>query len=95
MMHRNKILNNKSKLAALLISSIYITLVIIFSEDTIWRVSLILVLPLACIFYSESIGGYTDIGEYNTSKESPGCLVALMGWILLFVSLFMHYSRFF
>jgi hypothetical protein len=43
-----------------------------------------LILPLACIWFSEEMGEFTGImrGHLVTST-SPGCAVAGMGWILL------------
>lgn len=49
-----------------------------------------LVLPIACIWYSEEMGGYTGntgggLGGDQITSTTPGCLVALGGWLLLFV----------
>ncbi|MDY6863301.1 MAG: hypothetical protein SV062_09980 [Thermodesulfobacteriota bacterium] len=43
-----------------------------------------LMLPLVCIWFSDEMGSYTGLirGHLITS-ESPGWLVAFLGWILL------------
>ncbi len=43
-----------------------------------------LLLPLALIWFSEEMGTYTGIMRFQpVSKQSPGCLVAALGWLLL------------
>jgi hypothetical protein len=48
------------------------------------KMVLFLLLPLACIWFSEEMGDYTGIirGQSMTNT-SPGCLVRLLGWVLL------------
>jgi uncharacterized membrane protein YoaT (DUF817 family) len=43
-----------------------------------------LVLPLACIWFSEEMGSFTGImrGQF-INAQTPGCLVAFGGWLLL------------
>jgi hypothetical protein len=45
------------------------------------------ILPLACIWFSEAMGRYTGLGGlaygYPITGESPGILVCFMGWIVL------------
>ena len=45
---------------------------------------LYLLLPMACIWFGEEMGSYVGVmrGHLITS-ESPGCLVAAGGWLLL------------
>lgn len=52
--------------------------------ETAFRVGLFLILPLACIWYGESMGAYTGTmrGQY-VNAETPGCLVVAGGWLLL------------
>ena len=43
-----------------------------------------LVLPLACIWYSEAMGNYDGIlMQGGPMTQTPGCLVAMGGWFLL------------
>ena len=49
-----------------------------------WRVALFLNLPLACIWFSEAMGGYTGgTGRGAITGTTPGCFVAFGGWLLL------------
>ncbi len=56
--------------------------------EAIWLVGLFLILPLACIWYSDAVGGYTGL-NFGTrpaiSQTTPGCFVAFGGWLLLFL----------
>jgi hypothetical protein len=47
-------------------------------------------LPMACIWFPDSLGSVTGVGFGRLAapmitKESPGCLVSFMGWCLLLV----------
>lgn len=43
-----------------------------------------LLLPLACIWYSEEMGSFTGVMRMQQiTATSPGCLVAAVGWLLL------------
>ena len=49
------------------------------------RMMMFLVLPLACIWYSDALGGASGLtfgGGYIT-KPSPGFLIRFLGWVLL------------
>lgn len=52
--------------------------------ETAIQCTIYLILPLACIWFSEEMGSFTGImrGHLVTST-SPGCAVAFMGWVLL------------
>ena len=43
-----------------------------------------LLLPMACIWFGEEMGALTGVmrGQY-VGAESPGWLVALLGWVIL------------
>jgi hypothetical protein len=50
---------------------------------------LYLLLPLACIWFGEELGAYKGSwGAQSINSESPGCLVAFLGWVLLLSPLF-------
>ncbi len=53
--------------------------------ETMWKVGLFLILPLACIWFSDAMGGYTGVGMGRgaITSTTPGCLVAFGGWLLL------------
>jgi len=42
-----------------------------------------LILPLACIWFSEDMGNFTGSYINGPMTRSPGCLVAVFGWLLL------------
>jgi len=74
------------KIISLIISIVY--LVISFNIGGIvvfLRILGFLILPLSCIWFSEIMGEYTGFLHGEIAQESPGCMVAFVGWILLFV----------
>jgi len=48
------------------------------------KCALFLLLPLACIWFSEEMGSFTGVmrGQYINTR-TPGCLVAFGGWLIL------------
>ena len=49
-----------------------------------FKFGIFLVLPLACIWFSDEMGSFTGIMRGQAiSTKTPGCLVALGGWLLL------------
>ena len=57
--------------------------------DTMVMVGIFLILPLACIWFSDAMGDYTGAGSGHgaITSTTPGCLVAFGGWLLLFILL--------
>lgn len=52
--------------------------------ELVWRVAIFLVLPMACIWFGEEMGGFTGMtGRGAITGTTPGWLVAVGGWILL------------
>ena len=49
-----------------------------------FQCAVFLILPLACIWLSEEMGSFTGVmrGQYLNS-QTPGCLVASGGWLIL------------
>lgn len=48
------------------------------------KVAIFLILPLACIWFSEAMGNY--IGPTTSvaiTERTPGCLVCFGGWLVL------------
>jgi hypothetical protein len=53
------------------------------AEDVI-MMALYLLLPLACIWFSEEMGSFTGVMSGSlVTRQSPGCMVAAGGWLLL------------
>ncbi len=53
------------------------------------KTGMFLILPMACIWYGESLGDYvggTIRGQF-ISSTTPGCLVEAGGWLLLSIPL--------
>ncbi len=48
-------------------------------------VAISLILPLACIWFSEALGEMTGVrfGHAAVTRPTPSCLVAFGGWLLL------------
>jgi len=48
------------------------------------KCAMFLILPLACIWFSEEMGSFTGVmGRSYIDTQSPGCLVAFGGWLVL------------
>lgn len=80
---------NRSKALALGIAFVYLVITIIsWGLEGFLKVSLYLILPLACIFFSDAMGGHTGVGGLGggpwVTKPTPGTFIAFMGWVLLF-----------
>jgi hypothetical protein len=42
------------------------------------------ILPLACIWFSDAMGGYNGwVGSGSITSPSPGLIVCILGWVLL------------
>jgi hypothetical protein len=75
---------------SILIAAAYLVATYLTSDAaTAFRVGLFLILPLACIWFSEAIGDYTGpgMGHGAVDTRTPGCLVAAGGWLLLLLPL--------
>jgi hypothetical protein len=77
--------DNKGKTIAIIIACFYLIAGLVIGERL--RVALFLILPLACIFFSDAMGGYTGMSRLGAgpwiTKTTPGCFVAFVGWLLL------------
>ena len=79
-----------SKITSVLISIIYLVgAYIIGGMEASLRTLGFLVLPLACIWFSDGMGGFTGFtrGLRYIDKESPACVVGFMGLVLLLMPL--------
>lgn len=55
--------------------------------DTV-KFAFCLLLPLACIWYSDALGEFTGgFGGRAITATTPGCFVAFIGWLLLLLPL--------
>ncbi len=91
----------KSKIISGTIAAVYLVLAYMMGGgEFAFRLLLFLVLPIACIWFSEEMGGYTGfIGFFKPyiTQKTPGCVVELFGWILLtlpiMIGLVLFFSR--
>jgi hypothetical protein len=52
---------------------------------TVLAVAGYLLIPLACIWFGDEMGNYTGtLPGPGINKATPGCLVKVAGWVLLF-----------
>jgi len=84
--------DNKGKVLAIVISCFYLLIFLVYGKSFDWvRLLMFLILPLACIFFSEAMGSgttnLTNLTNIPITKTSPGCFIALLGWVLLLLPL--------
>ena len=56
--------------------------------ETAFMMALFTVFPLACIWFSEAMGGYIGPATIPITKRSPGQVICVLGWLLLLLPLF-------
>jgi hypothetical protein len=70
-----------------LVALIYLILAIFAGGlETGLKVLAFLILPMACIWFSDTMGRYTGrlpITAGGINQQTPGCLVCIGGWLLL------------
>jgi len=74
------------RLISLVIAAVYLIAAYFGSGgETAFRMGMFLILPLACIWFSEAMGAYTGVGfgRGGLTSTTPGCFVAFGGWLLL------------
>ena len=82
---------NWNRLISGLVAAIYLTVAFAHGGmEPAFKFGLYLILPLFCIWFSDAMGGYTGLTSYMISvSSSPGTLVRILGWLLLFLPLIM------
>jgi hypothetical protein len=60
--------------------------------ETAFHAALFCVLPFFAIWFSESMGNWTGsrLGRPSITNSSPGCMVQAVGWLLLFIPIFVY-----
>ena len=80
---------NWSRILSSLVAITYIVLALIFiGSAAAFKIGLFVILPLMCIWFSDVMGAYTGflpLGDYPITQQSPGLLVRIMGWVVLFL----------
>ena len=85
-MHSVRVKTIKSNVISGVIAVAYLTSAYFSAgAETAFRVGLFLILPLACIWCNDAMGGYTGVGmgQGAITSTTPGCMVAFVGWLLL------------
>ena len=77
----------KSRILSGAIALAYLVAALAMADGrTTLMVAIFLLLPLACIWFGDEIGGFTGMGGGSgpvITRTTPGCFVALGGWLLL------------
>jgi len=79
---------NWNRTLSSLVGVIYIIMAAVHGgAEAAFKISMFLILPLGCIWFSEAMGGYTGLGLLQFGApitiRSPGILVCIMGWVVL------------
>lgn len=77
----------KSRLLSGMVALLYLGGSIVAGDpETIWKVAMFLILPLACIWFSDAMGGYKGFNFATRpaiTRRTPGIFVAFGGWLVL------------
>lgn len=70
---------------SLLVATAYITAAYYFGDGAeALKTAICLLLPMACIWFSEELGSFTGIMHYHAiTSPSPAFLVCALGWLLM------------
>jgi hypothetical protein len=51
---------------------------------SVWKAGLFLILPLACIWFADTMGGYVGpIWRGSITGPTPRAVVCILGWVLI------------
>lgn len=78
----------RNRLLSALVALIYIILAAFFGgAESAFKIGGFTIMPLACIWFSEAMGGYTGSLPLSGSinQPTPGIIVCILGWFLLFL----------
>jgi hypothetical protein len=74
-----------NRVLSVILAAIYVVVAFVTSggEDG-FRVLLAVLLPLACIWFGDAMGGFTGpAGTIGITAASPGLIVCILGWVIL------------
>jgi len=75
---------DRARIISLIIACIYIIMAFFVGETGFWIYVLgYLILPLACIWFGDEMGGYTGFWRGIPLRQTPGGFIRFMGWVLL------------
>jgi hypothetical protein len=75
----------KDKIVAMVIAISYLGVALFCGGwEIFFKIAMFLLLPLACIFFSEEMGNYQGFaGFLLIDQKSPGLIISFLGWVLL------------
>jgi hypothetical protein len=82
---------NKNRIFSALLAVVYIIGAFVTGGgEASCKVLLFLILPLACIWFSDAMGGYTGpTASMSITSPSPGVIVCILGWLVLLLPIIM------
>jgi hypothetical protein len=82
---------NKNRIFSALLAALYVGAGFVMGGgEGGSKVFLFVILPLACIWFGEAMGGYTGpAAGMPITSPSPGLFVCIAGWILLLLPIVM------
>jgi hypothetical protein len=80
---------NRNRVFSGVIAGVYLLIALAHGGiELAFIVGISLILPLACIWFAEAMGGYTGVTtNVAITKASPGLIVCILGWVLLLLPL--------
>jgi len=80
---------NWSKIVSGLVAGIYLAVAYAHGGlESSFKISLFLILPLACIWFARAMGQYSGpSGIINITASTPGLIIFILGWSLLLLPL--------
>lgn len=85
---------DKERLISFSIALVYIVFTLIFGGIYVIATIIYLIFPMAAIWFSDELGDYTgSIGRNYIDTKSPGCIVKVIGWVMLMLPLLLLLSE--
>ena len=82
---------NKNRILSALVAVIYIIAAFVTGGgEASCKVLIFVIMPLACIWFSDAMGGYTGLTTSTPiTAPSPGVIVCILGWLVLLLPIIM------
>lgn len=92
---QHQLLMNKNRILSGFVAVVYVIVAIALGGgEAAFKLGAFLVLPLACIWFADAMGGYTGptMGAAITTP-TPGLIVLILGWFLLLLPILVGLGR--
>lgn len=78
-----------NRLISVLVAVVYLAIAFAHGGmEPTFKIGMFLILPLACIWFADAMGGYTGLTtSMPITAPSPGVIVRILGWALLLLPL--------